>query len=97
MFLVLLVGIWRTPTRNTGRKFSGYLGTCVVLMMFVFILGGREMVLSGMLILILQDILIKEDLLLGMCLLLEVMLSVGKLLCRLQLRCRLPGRIYGYY
>ena len=84
IYLVLLASIWKTPTRNNGRQFSGYLGTCVVLMMFVCILGGREMVLSGMLILILQEILIKEDLLLGMCLVLEVILSVGKLLCRLQ-------------
>ena len=53
MLSVLLAGIWRTLTRNTGRQFSGYLCTCVVLMMFVCILGGREMVLSSVLILIL--------------------------------------------
>ena len=52
-------------------------------------LGGREIVLSSMLIPILQEILIKEDLLRSMCLLLEVVLLVGKLLCRIQLRCRL--------
>ena len=89
MLLVLFEGIQRTPIKNTGSRFSGYSGTCMVLLMFVFILGERAMVLLGTLILILLEILIKEDLLLGMCLLLEVVLSFGKLLCRLQLRCRL--------
>ena len=53
MLFMLLAGIWKTPVNKIGRQFSGYSSTCVVLLLFVFILGGREMVLLGTLTLIL--------------------------------------------
>ena len=76
--------------KNIGRQFSGYSGTFMILLMFVCILGGQDMMLLGTLTSILLKILIKEDLLLGMCSLLELVLSVGKPFYGLQLRCRLP-------
>ena len=87
MLLVMLTSIWRTPVKNIRRQLSEYSSTYVVLLMFVFILGEREMELLGSLTPILLEILIREDLLLGMCFILKVALSVGKLLCRLQLCC----------
>ena len=69
----------------------------MVLLMFVRILGRREMVLLGKLTPIFLEMLIKEDLLLGMRLLLEVVLLVGKLFCILHCIVDYRGRIYGYY
>ena len=43
MMLVLLESILRTLVKNIGRKFSEYSGTCVVLLMFVCILGRPEL------------------------------------------------------
>ena len=50
MLLVLLAGIWLNPIKNIRRKFNGYSGTCMVLLMFVcnfFFLGVWGWVRDG--------------------------------------------------
>ena len=34
-YAVSVAGIWKTPVKNIRRQFSGYLGTCAVLLMFI--------------------------------------------------------------
>ena len=86
---VQLVDIWQILAKNIGRQFSGFLDTCVALLMLAYSLGELEMKSLGMLILILLETLIKRYLLQGMSLLLVVELSVRRLPYRIQLHCLL--------